>query len=114
MRVANHSYPFVLPDRWLGYFQQASAIVTPAFHGVMYALKYQRPFLAIPSRGKEVKISDALNAYGLGDRLVEEPPRGNEQLTAENLFKPYDVASHVEPRIASSWDYLRRALDGQR
>ncbi len=109
-RIADKSYPFVTPDKWLGYFRNATAVITSAFHGVMFAIKYRKPLLAIPLDGKKAKISDAMQVYGLSDRLVLK--KEDTRITADKLCQTYNVDHLVQPLIEQSKDYLKQALDG--
>lgn len=111
-RAADKSDPFVLPNKWLAYFRDAKAVITSAFHGAMFAIINKRPLLAIPSVGKEAKISDALDTYGLSDRLVKKSADPDSLITAEKLYEPYDNNEIIQPLIDQSREYLRQAIDG--
>lgn len=58
---------------WLANIQNASLVVTPSFHGIVFSLLFQRPFVYVPlegewSRGNR-RIYDLLESVGLTDRV---------------------------------------------
>ena len=42
-----NSYSTASPEKFVGYFQNASFIVTSSFHGTAFAISYQKPFYSI-------------------------------------------------------------------
>ena len=110
--IADRSYPFVLPGRWIGFFRSAAAVVTSAFHGVMFSVKFHRPFLALPASGKSAKICDALSALCLEDRVIEDASALEDRPMDETAFRKYQTHEVLEPLIVGSREYLRRSLDG--
>jgi len=93
------------PDHLAWLFRCASGVITTTFHGVMLSLRYRQPFLFIPSRGKQVKLT------GITDRLDVNNRLGN--LTSDNLqlltMKPeWDAQLNVWK--SQSIHFLKKAL----
>jgi len=67
--MAAHRYPGV--DSWLRQVRNARFVVTDSFHGTVFAILFNRPFIAIgnPVRGM-ARFESLLSQFGLADRLV--------------------------------------------
>lgn len=102
---------FPTPDKWLEGFSKARLIVTDSFHGVVFSLLFNKPFIVLSNRsGGLSRITSLLGRYGLMSRLMEK----EELLSAspEKLLSlSYDIVNHriAEDRKFSS-EFLRRAL----
>lgn len=58
-------------ESWLQAFQDARFIVTDSFHGTVFAILFNKPFIAIgnPARGM-ARFESLLNQFGLESRLI--------------------------------------------
>ena len=56
------------PDEWLGELAGADYVVTSFYHGLVFALRFGRPFTALPKEGKAHKVDDLLRIVGLEER----------------------------------------------
>jgi hypothetical protein len=78
------TYPTV--NEWLGLYKNASFVVTNSFHGTVFSLIFNKPFLAVHQSGEfskqNVRIDSLLEDFGLLERLFD----GN----FERLFKLVD------------------------
>ena len=99
-------------EQWLRGFQDARMVVTDSFHGCVFSILFQKPFVAIgnASRGM-ARFTSLLHLFGLENRLVcslEE-----FLFRKEMLMTPIDYES-VNPRLqdcrASAMAFLRRNL----
>ncbi|GEN29585.1 MurB family protein [Halovibrio variabilis] len=61
-------------ESWLQAFQGANFIVTDSFHGAVFSILFNKPFIAVgnPVRGM-ARFESLLSQFGLSDRLVESP-----------------------------------------
>ncbi len=59
------------PFEWLGYFQKAETIVTTAFHGTVFAIKYNKEFATIITDGRKNKFEPILANLGLTQRILQ-------------------------------------------
>jgi len=61
------------PVEWLGLFAGASLVVTQFFHGLMFALKFEKPLVMIRHAGKEAKVDGFAEKVGILNALVDLP-----------------------------------------
>lgn len=77
-------YPTV--EEWLGLIDGASYVITNSFHGTVFCLQFNTPFLVLPVKGviarMNNRIHDLLGKYGLSERIY--------QGSLERLFEPVD------------------------
>lgn len=85
-------YPSV--TSWLRGFMDAKYVITDSFHGTVFAILFNKPFLSIgnPERGLSRFVS-LLDFLGLKERLILEP----ELLTIDIINKPinYDSVNKI-------------------
>ena len=63
-------YVFPPVENWLGAFNDCDFVITDSFHGCVFSLIFNRPFIAVVNmeRGK-ARFESLLDRYGLSDRL---------------------------------------------
>jgi len=65
-------YPSV--ECWLKYVSTARFVVTDSFHGAVFSILFNRPFLVIGNRSRGLaRFTSILTQFGLAHRLVEAP-----------------------------------------
>ena len=67
--------PNILPNIWcadmLKYYSNAQFIITDSFHGVCFAIAFNKPFIAIGNYGRGIKrFETLLSKFNLTDRLI--------------------------------------------
>lgn len=71
----NKKYPLISasPEEFLGYFQNASFVVTSSFHGTSFSISFNKPFYSL-ARGndKDSRQSTLLMNLGLEDRFINK------------------------------------------
>ncbi len=78
-------YPSV--TSWLRGFMDAEYVVTDSFHGTVFSIIFNKPFIAIANRERGLsRFSSLLNKFGLEDRLVFS----SDDLTEELLKAKID------------------------
>lgn len=64
-------YPTV--NEWLGLYENASAVVTNSFHGTVFSIIFNKPFLSVHQSGKfesqNTRIDSLLEDFGLKNRV---------------------------------------------
>lgn len=68
-------HPYISPEKWLGYMKNARYVVTDAFHGLVFAIIFQKQFaVEISEYGKDThsRITDLLSRLGLQNRLFSD------------------------------------------
>jgi polysaccharide pyruvyl transferase WcaK-like protein len=100
----------VSPQQWLGFFSEASFIVTKFYHGVIFSLIFDKPFLVFEQQSKSVKINDLLRMLNLQERIVNLELTENLKTSDTDHLLSYtmtDFARHeLRRQIADSQDYL--------
>ncbi len=60
------------PSEFIGYFQNASYIVTNSFHGMVFSVLLEKQFLVFSHSNKNARIESFLNKLDLKSHLIEE------------------------------------------
>ena len=97
------------PAEWLGLFQNAEYILTDSYHGVIFALLFNRPFFAI-SKGHHVnrRVEELLERVDLSGRIIDD--------NIPDIRTPVDF-SYANQAIADFREYsmklLKEMIDGE-
>jgi len=71
--------------KWLRGFMDASFVVCDSFHGAVFSIIFNKPFLVIANQGRGMaRFYSLLRMYGLEDRLV------TDDMDISLLEKPID------------------------
>ncbi|WP_455139454.1 polysaccharide pyruvyl transferase family protein [Thermophilibacter sp.] len=104
-------YPSI--PQWLSLVRNAESVVTSSFHGTVFSILFERPFLSIPlprsrtSRGGD-RIETLLKSLGIEDRIFNPKLPLKYQMDA-----PIDwalVRSRLKTQRSLSFDYLKNSL----
>ena len=75
------------PQAFLSLTRHASFVVASSFHGTVFALQFQRPFVSVKSSsGMDSRVSNLLSQVGLSDRFVTDVD--NERITGWAVAPP--------------------------
>ena len=96
-------------DRWLQGFEKSKFIVTDSFHGTVFSILFNRPFVVIgnPKRGLERFLS-LLSMFGLSHRLVTNLQEA--KLCAEQSIDWEVVNKKLYEMKHFSQDFLLKSL----
>lgn len=94
------------PAEWLGLMRHSSVVVTDFFHGIIFALLFNRPLYAYVAPKKRMKLERIMQMTGLGHLLNDTPSQIN-QYTLEDLSYPADQIAGLAPLIDSSKAFLK-------
>lgn len=100
-------------EGWLAAIQQAAFVVTDSFHGAVFSILFNKPFIAYgnPKRGMARFVS-LMRMLGLEDRLVVQ--RG--EIDVDRMLQPIDWAAvnrRLERLRGESQEFLTSALAGR-
>ncbi|WP_375540479.1 polysaccharide pyruvyl transferase family protein [Rossellomorea marisflavi] len=100
--------PNASPEEFLGYFNNASFVITNSFHGTAFSIKYNKEFLTVPHRSVGQRMINLLNLLKLDKRIITE----SSQLVISKLEKINysNVNLLLEKEIESSLSYLMTSL----
>ncbi len=106
----------VCPREWLGFFSDSRFVVTKFFHGAIFSILFNKPFIVFNSMQKSVKIKDLLETLDLKNRIIEP----NETFSVLNndlheiiLAPPLSnkkQRSILDENIKYSQDFLKKSL----
>ncbi|WP_373707497.1 polysaccharide pyruvyl transferase family protein [Kaistella sp.] len=98
-------------ERWLKSFDDAEFVVTDSFHGTVFSIIYEKPFVTIPNkkRGKARFVS-LLRPLGLEHRLIESLQDLNPTLLEENIDFSL-VKSRLDVMKEHSVNFLKNNLE---
>lgn len=104
--------PKTIPE-WLQTYRDASCIFTNSFHGTIFALIFNRPFLFFPIKGTAKKLNNRvenlLERFGLMHRIWNPNKSIQEQM--DNEIDWLQVNKNIEDFRSFSMNWLKNALE---
>lgn len=95
---------------WVRAFHDASYVVTDSFHGTVFAILFQKPFICIANQERGVdRFTSLLSLFGLENRLVRSP---SDLSAVEAEIDFAAVAPRLAEQRAISASFLDDALAG--
>jgi hypothetical protein len=98
-------------EEWLERFMKASFVVTDSFHGTVFSIIFNIPFIVIANKKRGIsRFTSLLSKFNLEDRLVFND---NKQIT-ENIFNHIDwkkVNEIRELEKLKSIDFIEKSFD---
>jgi len=77
----------VTVEQWIQNFYNADFVVTDSFHGTIFSIMFNKPFIAIGNEQRGYsRFKSLLNDFGLSDRLIRRGDRVSRKL----ILKPID------------------------
>ncbi len=110
-----HTFPgeirFAKVEEWLRCFRDAKCVVTDSFHGCVFSIIFDKPFVVISNAGRgSTRMESLTRMFGLNDRLIDDPAKAKPEPVAALLSKPADVSARLESLRAEAYAFLRSAL----
>lgn len=67
----NEDYIYPKIEEWLGAFRDSKLIITDSFHGTVFAIIFNKPFISIVNKDRgTARFESLLSLLGISDRLV--------------------------------------------
>lgn len=111
--LKNNLDKFQLPPvtQWLKSFQDAEFVITDSFHGCVFSIIFNKPFIAIGNRQRGMaRFTSLLKLFGLEDRLVADASDVTEELLKSKIdWKKVNDIKKKELR--RSMEYLNKHLN---
>lgn len=77
--IENYVYPSI--ESWLNAFYNADYIVTDSFHGSVFSIIFNKPFIAIVNKDRGASRFESLfNLLGISERLIYDDKHINDKL----------------------------------
>lgn len=98
------------PRAWVEKIHGAGLLVTDSYHGILFALRMQVPFLAYCEElERSPRLRDLSARFGLGSRILKNLDELHA-LPDDLLRIPESVSPTLRQHIGQSWDYLCSCL----
>jgi len=101
------------PEEWLGYFSRASHVFTDFYHGVIFSIIFQKPFVFFGRKDKVNKTNDLLADLGLENRALSQQAVAAAEPQQMPEIDYSAVCQRLEKSILTSQHYLTEALNGK-
>ncbi len=104
--------PFVTMKTWLDSLKNSSFVITDSFHCMVFAILFNRQFIALPSHpGRVERLVSLLSKLGLKNRLYMniEDIYSNDEWKSTIEYK--DVFSKLNKERADSVSFLKNAIN---
>lgn len=101
------------PSEFLGLYQNASFVITTSFHGSIFSMIFEKPFLTITpsSKNNNSRQQSLMEMVGLEDRLLTEGNKFDFNLLDEIDYVP--VRKKLNEKIKFSEEFLENALSSK-
>lgn len=108
---ADDRLPSPGPVEWLNWFRHASFVITSYFHGTVVAVKFNRPFVSIPTPGRRQKVATLLESISLRNRCFIDA--GEIENLCSVVEEPIDwgtANTKLHMLVSSSKAFLHNSL----
>lgn len=100
-------------EGWIKAFDQADYVLTDSFHGTVFAIIFNKQFIAVGNRKKGMsRFNSLLKMFDLEDRLIDDQNIDRSRMS--NIFSNEIDYATVNDKLKnyqeSSFDFLRRNL----
>lgn len=75
------------PALFLGLIKNADFIVSSSFHGTVFSIIFEKPFISVSNMTKDTRVSQLLNDLNLSNRLLDDSNIDSELYTACKVDK---------------------------
>lgn len=109
---ANKSFYSLSPIDWVYLFKNAKHIYTDSFHGVLFALKYKKTFLAYYSeKNRSARFQDLAKRFQLEKYIVTSVTEAMNKKSFEPISNYSDIDILLEIEKNKSVEFLKSALN---
>ncbi len=98
------------PDDFVYLFKRCTAVVTSYFHGCVFALRFNRPFVALLSVYRSIKVTGLLSLTGASHRIYSPERPGQLAKLLETPLEP-EVLATIESCRRHSNEFIERCLE---
>ena len=99
------------PDEWISMFRNAKFIYTDSFHGVLFSLKYHKPFLAYyTEKLRATRFIDLGKRYGIDKYIVRNITEIDDNKLLDVLPDFNSIDKIIDLQKELSLNFLKKAL----
>jgi len=107
--INNSIFPPV--TRWLKGFMDAKFVITDSFHGCVFSILFNKPFIALGNKNRGLaRFESLLKTFKLENRLITEFTVFNEEIFCNNFDWDY-VNNILDNERNKSYQFLKNSLD---
>lgn len=92
------------PKEFLGYFRNASFVITNSFHGTAFSVLFEQQFFSVPPQNGRERIDSLLESLGLTNRIQSSGFVGDETIDYAK------VREKLNKQREKSWQFLYKNL----
>lgn len=82
-------FVFPSPVKWVKSFAASSFVITDSFHGCVFSIIFNKPFIVIGNKSRGLaRFHSLLNRFGLSGRLIEEGDYSYESVLTKEINWP--------------------------
>ncbi|MBO4590073.1 MAG: polysaccharide pyruvyl transferase family protein [Bacteroidaceae bacterium] len=100
-------YDYCSIEGWLSNIYHASLVVTTSFHGVMFCLKFHKPFVYVPLEGRFSRGNDRVGTLLTKLQLTNRILKDNYENVCDQSIDWASVDSVLDEYIDNSKEFLR-------
>ncbi len=100
------------PGEFLGEIEQAEYVITNSFHGTVFSIIYQRPFISMLHSETGSRTIDLLKSLGLESHILEKT-KTFRSMSRFSIDEPDALRLRIESLRISSLAYLKQAVTGE-
>jgi hypothetical protein len=105
-------FKYPCPSQWLKGFQDAEFIITDSFHGTVFSILNNKPFIALGNEMRGMsRFKSLLRMFGLQDRLVLSPSLERTKSLIDRDIDWLKVNSILDRERAKALNYLKENLE---
>lgn len=93
------------PEEFLGFFKNASYVVTNSFHGTAFSLIFQKQFLCVPPLKNRKRLDNLLSMVELSNRIVSSSDNVDK-----SIIDYSSVTEILQSNIDTSVNYLKSSI----
>lgn len=105
-------FQYPCPSQWLKGFQDAEFVITDSFHGTVFSILYNKPFIVLGNKRRGMsRFTSLLKMFGLENRLVLEL---EEKITSQLLSQEINwgnVNEILEKERNKALNFLVKSLE---
>lgn len=106
-----HDFVYPSPAEWLKGYEDAKFVIADSFHGTLFAILFNIPFLAIGNKSRGMaRFESLLKMFGLEDRLVADVTDINIDAILKQEVDWERVNMKVEQEKQKSLNFLKNNL----
>lgn len=103
--VSDYTFYDVSPEEFLGFYKNASIVISASFHGTAFGIIYQKPIYSLVKQNSSNRIKDLLSMLKLDKYIIDE-----DALIEYSIPNYKEVSQILDVKINESMNFLRSML----